>query len=204
MTESIDESADALLAQWRQGDQQAADKLFRRYADRLIALAQSRMPARLNQRIDAEDVVQSVYRSFFNRTRAGQYEAQYGGDVWRLLVTITLHKLTNEVAHHKAAKRAMDRELPLATSEDNSLPGVSPEVLAREPSPMEAVVLAEELEQVMAALTPVQRQILELRLQGYKIDEIADQVHRSQRTVRRVLDNVKANLGQQQTGDGLP
>ena len=38
---------DSLLARCRNGDQQAAAELFRRYADRLIALARSRLSARL-------------------------------------------------------------------------------------------------------------------------------------------------------------
>src|SRR5262249_6244504 len=45
----------SLLAQWRAGNPQAAEQLFQRYADRLIALARSRLSAKLSQRIDAED-----------------------------------------------------------------------------------------------------------------------------------------------------
>src|SRR5262245_58097585 len=60
-----DESSVHLVSRWRAGDQQAAAELFRRYASRLIALAQSRLSASMASRVDPEDVVQSVYRSFF-------------------------------------------------------------------------------------------------------------------------------------------
>src|SRR5262245_5216743 len=63
-----------LLARWRNGDQQAAAVLFHRYADRLVALAKSRLSARLASRVDPEDVVQSVYRSFFVDARVGRYD----------------------------------------------------------------------------------------------------------------------------------
>src|SRR6202022_1988105 len=100
-----------LVARWRAGDQQAAAELFQRYADRLIALARSRLSARLARTVDPEDVVHSAYRSFFADPRAGRYDLERGGDLWRLLVAITLHKLYHQVDRSKAAKRNVDREV---------------------------------------------------------------------------------------------
>jgi RNA polymerase sigma-70 factor (ECF subfamily) len=113
MSDPTDDRSGNLMARWCQGDQQAAAELFRRYANRLIELARSRMPSQLNSRIDPEDVVQSVYRSFFTGSREGRYELQRGGDLWRLLVTITLHKLYHQVERNLAGKRALGREQPL-------------------------------------------------------------------------------------------
>src|SRR5438132_1018442 len=70
-----DDAAD-LMAQWRQGDQQAAAVLFQRYSGRLIELVRRRLSNRLNQRFDPEDVVQSAYRSFFAHARDGEYHSQ--------------------------------------------------------------------------------------------------------------------------------
>jgi DNA-directed RNA polymerase specialized sigma24 family protein len=61
---------------------------------------------------------------------------------------------------------------------------------------MEAVALADEVEQIMRDLKPLYRRILELRLQGYNIDEIAAATQSGERTVRRVLDQVKQQLAQ--------
>src|SRR5271156_4863230 len=83
---------DSLMACWREGDQQAAADLFRRYASRLIALVRSRLSSKLPCRIDPEDVVLSAYRSFFGDAREGHFEIRHGGNLWQLLVTITLHK----------------------------------------------------------------------------------------------------------------
>src|SRR5262245_13855050 len=101
--EMDEEKSGDLLARWQSGDQQAAAKLFERYSDRLIELARSRLPAALARRIDAEDVVQSVYRSFFTAADDGHYALPQGGDLWRLLVTITLHKVYYQVKHNQAA-----------------------------------------------------------------------------------------------------
>lgn len=188
-----------LLARWRAGDQQAAEELFRRYVKRLTALARARLSDKLAGRVDPEDVVQSAYRSFFADARAGQYDLQRGGDLWRLLVSITLHKLHHQVERMQTQKRSVEREASYGT--EDSLVILQGNRLSGEPSPVEAVALADELEQLMRPLDAMKRRILELRLQGYGLAEIAAQVHCGERTVRRVLKEVKDRLAQLR-GDG--
>jgi RNA polymerase sigma-70 factor (ECF subfamily) len=188
-----DEASGNLLARWRQGDEAAAAELFRRYASRLVALARSRLPRKLAHRVEPEDVVQSVYRSFFDGARKGRYDPQRGGDLWRLLMTITLHKLYHQVKRHNSDKRAVEHERGFGT-EDSLV--VLQAHLNNDPTPAEAAALADELAQVMRRLDPMQRQILELRLQGNNLDEIAVQVNCSERTVIRVLQRIKDQLEQ--------
>jgi RNA polymerase sigma-70 factor (ECF subfamily) len=187
-----DRADDSLVASWRAGDQQAAAELFRRYADRLIALARTRLSAKLALRVDPEDVVQSAYRSFFADTRDDRYDLQRGGDLWQLLVTITLHKLQHQVRRHLTDKRAMQREQNFGS--EDSLVGIPMKALANEPTPLDALALADLLEQVMHVLEPRERRMLELRLQGYNLEEIAAETQRSRRSVRRVLEEVKQQL----------
>lgn len=187
-----DQASIDLVARWRNGDQQAATELFHRYATQLIAIASGRLSARLAQRIDPEDVVQSAYRSFFAAAQAGRYDLERGGDLWGLLVSITLHKLHHQVRWNSASKRAVGREQVLG--KDNHL--LAAALLAQEPSPVEAVALADEVEQLMRGLELVDRRIFELRLQGYNLEEIAAETQRSERTVCRVLDRIKLQLEQ--------
>ena len=183
-----------LLARFREGDSQAADALFHRYVGRLTALAQARLSAKLARRIDPEDVVQSAYRSFFLRARDGGYTFEESGDLWRLLVGITLNKLRGQVEHHQAGKRAMGAEQSFASPAEGSLAGLRPEKIAREPSPDEALAVVEEVAELMRGLTPVHARMLEMRLQGYQVEEIAADVNRSERGVRRLLDKIKERL----------
>jgi RNA polymerase sigma-70 factor (ECF subfamily) len=187
-----EEASINLVARWRSGDQQAAAELFRRFAERLVALARTRLSAQMSRRVDPEDVVQSAYRSFFIGTRNGRFEVQHGGDLWQLLMVITLHKLQHAVRRNLAAKRAVQQEQSLDT--DDSVHGIHVSILTREPSPMEAVALADQVEQLMRGLGARDRRILELRLQGYTLEEIAADTHRSETTVGRVLDWVKQRL----------
>jgi DNA-directed RNA polymerase specialized sigma24 family protein len=147
----VEDTSINLIARWRQGDQQAAAVLFGRYAQQLIGLAAARLSARLSQRVDPEEVVQSAFRSFFVAARDGSYDLQRGGDLWRLLVSITLHKLHDQVKRNIAGKRSVDRE-------QNGAAGTTAnEILAlpaQGPSPLEAVALSDELEQIMRALPP--------------------------------------------------
>ena len=187
----VDDLAIKLMAQWRDGDQQAAAELFRKYAGRLIAVVRSRLSAPMSRRLDPEDVVQSVYRSFFVGTQQGQYQLPPGGDLWRLLVAITMHKLHEQVRRNTRHKRDVGQEQGFGT--EDSLLGLQV-VLTREPSPLESAALADELELLMNQLEPLHRRMLELRLQGYNLDEIAADTSRSERTVIRVLERIKKQL----------
>ena len=141
---------------------EAAYVLFDRYADQLIALARSHLSAKMSQRIDPEDVVQSVYRSFFDRARKGTFDFESGGDIWRLLVAMTLHKLRDQVDWQTAAKRSVDAEIHFGS--EDSLFGIQASAFSRNPSPLLTAVLADELTGIMQSLEPVQRRMLELRL----------------------------------------
>jgi RNA polymerase sigma-70 factor, ECF subfamily len=175
-----------LLARWQGGDQEAARLLFRRYAEGLIALAQDHLPRRLSRRLDAEDVVQSAFRDFFAATRQRAYTLERSGDLWHLLATITLNRLRLRVEHHSARRRSVGRESDAAGD-----PAAVPEAPAVGPSAQDAAALADELEQILRGLDPLKRLVLELRLQDYTLDEIAARACRSERTVRRTLEQIK-------------
>lgn len=198
---ALDEASIKLIGKWKAGDQQAGNELFQRYVDRLTALARSRLSAKLSSRVDAEDVVQSAYRSFFARARDGQFAVDEGGDLWRLLVAITLHKLHDQVKRHTAEKRSVDAEH--AFGGEDSLFGIKPEVFVQDPSPLAALALADEVEQFMRYLQPVDRRILELRLQGYTLLEIAELTCRSTPTISRLLERFKRYLKQHRPSSGL-
>jgi DNA-directed RNA polymerase specialized sigma24 family protein len=46
----------------------------------------------------------------------------------------------------------------------------------------------------MGQLTPLEQRMFELRLEGYTLDEVADDTCRSQRTVRRVMARIKLEI----------
>lgn len=170
-----------------QGDDDACREVFQRYLLRLVGLARSRLSERLATKVDPEDIVQSVFRSFFIRAQDGQYVIERAGDLWKLLAAITRHKVLKRAEHFQQQRRALDREAALPeTGQD----------IPDEPNEADAVILADEVEFLMTQLEPHQRLMLELRLQGQTIPEIAAAVERSERTVRRFLGGFRDMLEQ--------
>ena len=178
-----------LLERFRGGDELAAEALFARYFERLTSLARSRLSTRLARRTDPEDIVLSVYRSFFVEAREGRYTLGRGGDLWRLLSSITRHKLLRQVRHQSADRRSLDVELPLDRVDEGRFVRRQ-----SDPTAEEALALTDELERVFSLLDHFGRRVLELRLQGLQISEIAEDAGRSERSVRRSIAQIRALL----------
>jgi RNA polymerase sigma factor (sigma-70 family) len=178
-----------LLERFRAGDDRAAEEIFARYFHRLTALARSRLAPRVARRTDPEDIVLSVYRSFFVSAREGRFVLGSGGDLWRLLAAMTKHKLLRQIRSQSAGRRSVDAELPLDRVD-------SAHFVKRvhEPTPEEAVALADELERVLSLLDSFGRRVFELRLQGLQLAEIAADTGRSERSVRRMLAQIRGLL----------
>ncbi len=174
-----------LLDRFRAGDEQAATQLFERFAKRLSALVQSRLSKKLARRLDAEDVMLSAYRSFFVRARDGRFSIDKPGDLWRLLAQIALNKLYRSAEWNNAARRTTDRER-------GNILDIANRAIDASASPDLTVILADQLEHMMSQLTEATSRVLELRLQGHDVDEIAGLVGRSPRTVRRQLESIRA------------
>jgi RNA polymerase sigma-70 factor (ECF subfamily) len=183
-----------LIGKARTGDPRAEDELFRRYASRLARLAQYRLCAKLGRRLDAEDVVQSAYRTFFGHLRAGRYEFPTRGGVWRMLAAITVRKLNRQVQWHRAGKRTISAEESTAGAPGSRR--VTVEEIARDPAPDRVVEVLEELELIFSKRPVSHRRIVEMRLCGEGIDQIARQVPCCQRTVHRVLAAFRRQLNQ--------
>lgn len=185
----MDKPSKILLKQFQEGDHCAADIIFERYLERLTRLARSRISPRFFSRFDEEDVVLSAFRSFFLGARKGQFSIRRSGDLWRLLVKMTLHKLYRKVAHHNAGKRSVEFE---ESGDDDG--NLIKWCCSHEPTPDEAVAFSENMEMMMASFSEEQRIVFELRLQGEKIEEIAEEVQLSERTVRRFLSSIRESL----------
>jgi RNA polymerase sigma-70 factor (ECF subfamily) len=196
---SQDRNFDDLMARLRAGDEAAATEVFQRYGQRLIALARSRLDRHLGTKVDPEDVLQSVFQSFFARHVNGQFELEDWNSLWGLLTVITIRKCHRQYERFQTERRDVQREF--LTPFSPSKWGSNCEAIARDPTPSEAAILAETVENLMRGLEGRERHMLTLRLQGYKIPEISEQVGRTERTVRRVLDRVKRQLERLRAGD---
>lgn len=188
----MDPDSVQLLSRFRNGDATAAEELYLRYVRRLIGLAKKRLPGILERRVDAEDVVQSAYKSFFAAAKDGQFRIERSGDLWRLLAAITVNKVRRQMEHHGQQKRAIAREASPQTIEDSLQQSI--EHFASDPGDEEIVAVADELERLKSELPDRDRTILEHRLNGLNVEEIAADIGRSEWTVRRCLNVLQKRL----------
>jgi len=174
-----------LISRLKTGDDAAATEIVESFGERLIVLARKRLSRKLQRKLDPEDVVQSAFKSFFPRQAKGEFEFKNRDDLWNLLVLFTVRKCARKAEHYGTAQRDVGREVePKVPSAESS---VKREAIAREPTPDDAAVLVEAVEELMRPLDERQRTIVSLSLQGYDTAEISKQVGCSRRMVRRVL-----------------
>lgn len=178
----------SLLRRIRGGEQDAATALYVRYAQRLQALAKAKTSPALAARIDPEDVVQSVFRTFFRRASEGHYDVPEGDELWKLFLVISLNKIRTLAGFHRAAKRDVSSTVGLEHSESA--------VAAHHGSQEEALRTLEMIiDETLGDLPEAQREMIRLRIEGHGVTEIAETTRRSKRSVERVLQQFRNRLG---------
>lgn len=186
---------DRILDRLRQGDARAADEVFARFSARLCGLVRVKVGPRYRRKFDPEDVMQSVFKSFFRMQAAGSLSFDTWDALWGLLSLIAVRKCGHRVEYLRSARRDVAREHAVSLGHDDlSGSRADLEVLSREPTPSQAAMLSETLDGLMAALGERERAIVSLALEGYDTLEIAERVDRSTRTVQRVLEGVRDRL----------
>ena len=158
-------------------------QVVEQFTQRLIRLAQSKLPQRLIRRCDAEDIVQSVFHSFFQRNEDQQFDIRHSNDLWRLLAAMTYKKTIQAIEFHSRQRRDYGREQEAQQSARNS----AMQNPIDDPTASAIAMMAELLDKILIQLPSQHQEILRLRLLDYSIDEIADEVQVSSRTVDRAL-----------------
>jgi DNA-directed RNA polymerase specialized sigma24 family protein len=176
-----------LLRRFRGGQPDAATELYVRYAERLRALASGQVAPDLAPRFDPDDIVQSVFRTFFRHAARGQYDVPEGEDLWNLFMIIALHKIRSAAKFHRAAKRDV-RATP------SSLTDPSTEARLTAPDEMALATLRLVIDELLDALRPSMRAIVELRIEGHEVEEIVRRTRRSRRSVERALREFRSRL----------
>src|SRR6266851_1767514 len=148
--------AHELLTRCQHGDQDAARVLFDGYFDRLLPLARRRIGQRIASRVDPEDVVQSVFFTFFSHLKDDRFQPIDHEGLFRLLVRMTECKALKQVTHHLAYKRSPKHELSQA--QNARLPYLH--VPATEPTPEAAAMFVDQLDHFLRRLESLDRQVL--------------------------------------------
>jgi len=180
----------SLLRRFRRGQNDAPTLLYLRYAERIRMLATRQIAHDLNPRFDAEDIVQSVFHTFFRRAAEGEYDVPAGEGLWKLLLVISLNKLRAVADHHRAARRDVRHTVNSARYDQ----AISTE-FGRDEAALN--ILHMVIDELLDSLPSSHRPIIEMRIEGYEVTEIARTLQRSKRTVERVLQAFRQKLDAQ-------
>lgn len=187
-----------LVNDFQDGSESAARELFDKYCERLLRLAKRRIGQRMASRFDPEDVVQSAFRTFFTRVRNDEFEFAHEDDLFKLLVRLTVRKTLRRIQYHRADKRNPEAEA--GNQADGS--EIFNHVASQEPTAEVEVALLDEFEKFVGQLPELDRQVLELKVQGHSTVEIAERLGTYDRKVRRIIERLEEMSDDQEFAAG--
>lgn len=193
-----------LLTRLRLGDESAASEILNRYEAQVRLVVRRCLPRILRSRFDSQDIMQSVWRSFFQRLRGEEPEncmkPEPGEDdtnlefndssqLFAFLSRMARNKVIDQYRRETSQKADIHR---LQTIHNVQGSEVDPEDVAE--SPAQLVEAADELSHWRSLVPQERQQLLDLKADGHSSKEIGDRLGISERTVQRVLEDLRVRL----------
>jgi RNA polymerase sigma-70 factor (ECF subfamily) len=117
----------------------------------------------------------------------GHYTIPDGEEIWKLLLVIALNKVRAVGAFHRAAKRDVRR-----TSGGEAFDRAVESHHGRGEDALSLLRMV--VEELLQSQPEAHRRMIELRIEGHEVNEIAATVQRSKRSVERVLQDFRQKL----------
>lgn len=181
-----------LIHRVRAGDQAAATELMQLYEPHVRRAIRLRMRDRgLRQFLDSTDISQSVMGNFFVHLQSGDFVIESPAQLIALLVRMAQNRVTDWVRHGRAMRNDYRRQISLTDADQVSRDCDDP--VATE------VVTTELMTAVRQRLTPLERRLLERRIDEHSWQEIAEIEGASADALRvqlrRSLNRIAVDLG---------
>lgn len=175
-----------LLERIRRHDEIAERELFQRYYDRLLHFARGKMNLRLQTVEPPSDVALSAIKSVLLGIPVGHIEVSSRGDLWPLLVAVTLNKIRNRWRKHSGPRRDLGRNVPLGEYE----------FLTDRNGDTDAAELKDLVDRLLSKFPGRRRRILEMILDDYRVKDIAQELGIAERTVYNTRQQAVATLNE--------
>lgn len=169
----------------RNGDSSAIQKIWEKYYRALAEYAKSKLPDFVRQMQDEEDIAHASLKSMLIGFREGNYpEIRNRHDLWKILTLIAAREAKKHIRYEnqdvRDRKRIQDADCLVDQNGNESL---DPALLAE---------FADVCRIVFEALpNDLTRQVASLRLEGYRLNEIAVNLKISRRSVERKLNLIR-------------
>ena len=174
-----------LLAKARSGDKAALTLLAEEYEPQVRLVARARLGLALRPYLDSVDLVQSVHRSLMMGLRNDLYDVASPDRLIALAVTIVRRKVARQWRRYRRQQR-MD-------SPDS--PDLADLVVSLSTSdPAEVAALQDQTNRLFAEMNDADRQLIELRLEGYTTAEVARRLGCDSEMLRVRLHRLRRRL----------
>jgi RNA polymerase sigma-70 factor (ECF subfamily) len=180
-----------LLARVRQGDELAVAELVRRYEPEVRRVAHAQVGAVLRPYLDSMDLVQSMHRSLLVGLRQNRFELATPENLIALAVTMVKRK----AARHW---RRLQPRVPSPVDVERLL-----QVSGADDDPAAAAQYRDQVRRVLEGLSDLDRQLIELRLQGCSTAEAARQLGVDSAVLRVRLQRLRERFRQNGVLAGL-
>jgi RNA polymerase sigma factor (sigma-70 family) len=176
-----DPEIDELVQRLQDGDPDAAEQLVRAYEPYLRMVIRRQLSTAQRAKFDSIDIVQSIWLDVLDGFNTAQWQFETHAQLKALLVRIAKNRLIDRV-------RQSNNSVRLASLLSEELPNTEGATPSEE-------LISHELWSQLLELCPIQHHpILELRRQGFKIVEIAEQLKLHSGSVRRILYDLAKRL----------
>lgn len=189
-----------LMERIRTGDQAAAWELLDTYGSYLMHVIRQNLPTRLRSKFDSTDFYQNVWASFFGQPEVFQ-RLDGPKDLLNYLRGMARKKLLMENRRRfQTQKYDMNKEsslddAPPVDAHSEGAPAKKEPPDKRQSTPSQVAMVREEWDQWMSKQTLVHQKVVALRFKGLSFEQIAQELRISERTARRVIDQLKAQFG---------
>jgi len=174
-----------LLARIKNGDEDAARELLTRYESKVRMVVRRQLPRLLRSRFDSIDFLQSVWGSFFHRIQTGTNDLNEEHNLIAFLAWAARNKVIDEYRRVATQKQDIRREESIENQKAQATG------LASGDTPSELAQARETFDRLSRLLPEDRRVILELKAAGYSSSEIGERLGLSERTVQRVLEELR-------------
>jgi RNA polymerase sigma-70 factor (ECF subfamily) len=188
-----DEDLAGLIALVKAGNADAIRDLILRFESDLRMSVRERLPQKLRSRFDSLDFVQKVWQSVL--TTEGQDLGRFtNAQHFRgYLAGVARNKVFEEYRRQtRTRKYNLKREEPLYVRHgDRERPR---DVPAPGPTPSQDAQADDRFAQLVAGRSAQEAKVVQLRRQGLTFEEIAAQTGMNERSVRRIIEAIRARM----------
>src|SRR3954453_2325731 len=188
-----DDSLDTLLVKLANGEESAAERVFREYEPLLRAMVRRRLTPMLRTKFDSVDVVQSVWADVLERYRREGWRFSDRDHLRAFLSRVTFNHFFHQCRRNS---HALEREHPFPAGESAALPPPA------QPRPSQVVQADELWETLVDLCPPTHLEVLRLKRQGLPLAEIAARTGLHESSVRRSLYELARRLAAEKTQPG--